>query len=864
MDFCVCAAQTEGVISKANIYASIRKKRIDQATRMKGPNNRSVTLNRATVAISQTIYDRRAIDCTDDKALVNSLNHLTYLTSSSTKVREAMIHDGAVERLVSILYECKDPKNNTESIMLAWKWVLALQCLVLIGTRGNEKMRKKLVDAGIIPILTTILDNYYHNMNLLNTKNNLSNQIISPNSPDFVHTNTPNFNNQHSLNNSNNNNNTTAATPVSASTNTNNSEMDTNHLDDQQNIERRNNIINQDLNPIMDDMDEYNDNDQDQINRDETNNVIITDDDQNISDVLRQVRTVVDDTSDTILNAENEIEKLLKNNIDRRNNDDCINTNRILCEEELELLTIVELIKCIQKLSDYECDSKNEISSLFNSNFKYVLNDSILSHELTNRIELSNLLSNSDFSNDIYSRAHNPAPRTFENGLIVPLQDDVIWSLQLLAFISKYTYLRHSLSSTHIINGLSVRKSNSPPPLEQDIISLNELDDIISDQQSFGIDLDSQPIINDNNTNNNNNDNINTINNNSSNNHNHIHNHNQPHNPTNQLLFSNDFINLNDSNQTFFDKKLNEQNQRLQTLKNLTDENDKGIVDDYFNILKTDSQLEKMKFLEKVRLNSVRLKHESLGKLKFKNKLIHEKRVKDYSKTWDYYESWDEFEKTVEESPIIDEDLKPLILLNLFPLIERFTVKQCFSSDINYWAGVVVRNANRRDEKMGGKRQCGNFYCGKWEDYPKQFSKCRRCKRTKYCSRECQTKAWTFHKHWCVPVNQSPNESSSSAHNHIHSTTQPQMGNAHNNDNNRETPREEFIGHVEEIIPRRAFNRNVTAVTADESSNIDADTSVSTNGPPTVPATAVSTDDVPTENDANAVDADGDVIDIDG
>ncbi|MBQ5154056.1 hypothetical protein EGM85_12450, partial [Macrococcus caseolyticus] len=60
-----------------------------------------------------------------------------------------------------------------------------------------------------------------------------------------------------------------------------------------------------------------------------------------------------------------------------------------------------------------------------------------------------------------------------------------------------------------------------------------------------------------------------------------------------------------------------------------------------------------------------------------------------------------------------------------------------------------MRNFVRKDE--GGIRQCANFACGKWEQFPRQFAKCRRCKRTKYCSKSCQLKAWSMHRYWCAP-----------------------------------------------------------------------------------------------------------------
>ena len=82
---------------------------------------------------------------------------------------------------------------------------------------------------------------------------------------------------------------------------------------------------------------------------------------------------------------------------------------------------------------------------------------------------------------------------------------------------------------------------------------------------------------------------------------------------------------------------------------------------------------------------------------------------------------------------------------NIFPLVEKFTVRH-HSKDMQYWACVVMRNLCRKDDARGGIRQCANYECGKWEEFTRQFAKCRRCRRTKYCSKECQRQSWSMHR----------------------------------------------------------------------------------------------------------------------
>lgn len=85
---------------------------------------------------------------------------------------------------------------------------------------------------------------------------------------------------------------------------------------------------------------------------------------------------------------------------------------------------------------------------------------------------------------------------------------------------------------------------------------------------------------------------------------------------------------------------------------------------------------------------------------------------------------------------------------NIFPLVEKFTVRH-HTKDMRYWACVVMRNLCRKDDTRGGIRQCAYYQCGKWEEFQRQFAKCRRCRRTKYCSKDCQKSAWVYHRHWC-------------------------------------------------------------------------------------------------------------------
>ncbi|KAJ7637017.1 hypothetical protein FB45DRAFT_742651 [Roridomyces roridus] len=104
----------------------------------------------------------------------------------------------------------------------------------------------------------------------------------------------------------------------------------------------------------------------------------------------------------------------------------------------------------------------------------------------------------------------------------------------------------------------------------------------------------------------------------------------------------------------------------------------------------------------------------------------------------------------------------PAFETNVFSLVERFTFRPSSSEtdlpnppprlpqEIQYWAGVIMRNACRKDDSRGGIRQCARMLCGRWEEYPREFAKCRRCRKAKYCGKECQSTAWSEgHRFWC-------------------------------------------------------------------------------------------------------------------
>ncbi|PWN54452.1 hypothetical protein IE53DRAFT_365450 [Violaceomyces palustris] len=133
---------------------------------MRESNFSNPAQNKACVCISAAVYDRRAIDCTATLPLINSLNHLAYLTSTSPRIREMVTLDGGLERLIRILRTVpKTPSSTSRSISVKemqaiWKWSLAFQCVVNIGVRGSENVRTRVVEAGMVPVTVKVLESF--------------------------------------------------------------------------------------------------------------------------------------------------------------------------------------------------------------------------------------------------------------------------------------------------------------------------------------------------------------------------------------------------------------------------------------------------------------------------------------------------------------------------------------------------------------------------------------------------------------------------------------------------------------------------------------------------------------------------------
>lgn len=655
---------------------------------MRDTNFRSIPFNRASVSITAALYDKRALDCTSDRPLIYSLNHLIYLASSSARVRETLTSDGGIERLAAILRECivdqstkkvfKTPaEEESFKFFAAWKWTLAFQCMVFISTRGSEDIRRRVVSCGILPIIATVLKNYieiskfkpmrgkliffflhfFVNVRFYTVKSDSDIFSIGCSTaanlihivPIFLHcldtrltlllvphnsNSTPDATSQrrnlafrafqspanqlnptpadnshrHSHGNTTNNNNTTATT-------TNNNTFLHRPFNQQVRNPRlgNSNILS-------------------------SNASIVS----SVAPSLVSTATTASSESDSLMLAESAptISDPMPSIISDSSTATAGPSSASSTENDTNMT-----------LSQLELPNHNQTNSSETLN----VNLNTTSPQETQPLEQPTLRESPNTTprqatftytpTDLYrymQRDHlslSP-PRIFMNGKIVPCEFDIIWSLEILAFVSKYAYLREVLQTTHLIPAMTITYEDLYAEQRIEVRSP-------ADEPAFEeMDVDQDPC-------------------------------------------SGTCQQYESTHANYVD----------------TDDDDDDMPD---------------------------------------------------SQSRYDYDSYD-FEC---EQDIDGDFMGPT--RNIFSIVELFTDRR-FSNEIQYWAGVIMRNSCRRDDSKGGIRQCASFECGKWEEYPKQFAKCRRCKRTKYCSKQCQLKSWNYHRNWCVPPNHSSRASATSS-----------------------------------------------------------------------------------------------------
>lgn len=778
---------------------------------MRDSNYRSIINNRAAVTITTSLYDRRALDVTADKPLVNSLNHLTYLVSLSAKVRETLLNDGGIERLVEILHECHNSTfnvqdnifNSEKKLLTAWKWTLAFQCLVLIGTRGTEKIRQKVVRAGMLPIIATVLDNYMNlhgvNFGVLPSLSGAQ-PVCAYVHPRFAeHTETPTVAPHFFADDGNFMNIRYPGDRAGADA------SNQSPLAEEGAAQNAHNGINQ--NTVNVSQNTVNGNQ----SREAAPSVPMGQSIQNFPQPMQQnlqqglpenihsslapdakiasvYNTYFNDSHMNSLTSEDydmlsvdQLFKIIRGNVNLAPTGETgLATGRSSVNNDIRRRCLI--VSIIKKLREKKKDEFPEHDGLDGSEYDMdnnlqFLTDLYLQDEKSTHI-----------SNVIDSKI---APRNFTaTGVVMPRDDDVVWCLQLLAYISKYPYLKEVLQNTHLIVDMSIRHKQmrlfseremkskmrnslamtsrqtlvprsrkgrpfSPATLPHSSATMTSGDTYI---QRFNPSPSSSPQM------------LSELN---------IHDEN--------FDLSEDKFNLYDKPEDdglTEDAEADDEYDDDEDSDHRNKEDDKD-VDDYLAKLEDEKRTTDLNQLYDLIIDAESIVNDldrelALFRISDKinshieaecqvlsNTIIDErlKQKKYLSEKWNY-ETYKHFDIDDDDDDLKeDRDYDQLLVeykkVNLFPMVERFTFLA--GTDMYYWSGVIMRNSCRRNDFKGGVRQCGNLECGKWEKYPREFSKCKKCKRTKYCSRECQMRAWHCHKNWCVPSNSSTGSTATTA-----------------------------------------------------------------------------------------------------
>jgi len=580
--------------------------------------------NRASVGITTALYDRRALDCTSTLPLVNSLNHLAYLTTSSPRIREILTIDGGIERLVYLL-KC----GKTKDMMDTWKWSLAFQCVVNVAVRGSdakgadnrgsESIRTRVVEADIVPVVTTILDNYMQVVDRIRTRQEEMEKqrkeaTKRPSSSDASSSLTADVNAARLYRNRNTHASLDGASDAPFATHVpiiniqtaNMFETELPRLSDTPPPPPRapsHNVVNRAiLNSHQEPIDRpgngwltiqafggYQPASPSQPNTPSTPQPL------NRLPVLTTrypTRRRSASAGYLLPVTTHQQDPSMSGDSDDGDNSPPRTTDNGPPPESVDVDIAVREPSLLGDATarptlpdpDVTGDDEAETFSITHRS----INGSII-EPATTPVEALDMspaapfglideTHHTDIQTSIFSnRAQGPSLFS-----CMPRDEDVIMALQLLAYVSKYCNLRSYFEHTHLVP----------------------------------------------------------------------------------------------------------------KLKNARD----------------------LQILEMQDAHVVPLMEEDLP--------AEEDNDDEYCHPEDY---------------------------NIFPLVEKFTVRH-HSSDMNYWACVVMRNLCRKDKSRGDIRQCAYWKCGKWEEFARQFAKCRRCRQTKYCSKYCQKASWCFHRHWCEPA----------------------------------------------------------------------------------------------------------------
>ncbi|RDA89502.1 hypothetical protein CP533_4151 [Ophiocordyceps camponoti-saundersi (nom. inval.)] len=607
-------------------------------------------VNKASVGITTALYDRRALDCTSTLPLINSLNHLAYLTTSSARIRDILTVDGGIERLVCILKH-----GRSKDMMGMWKWNLAFQCVVNIGVRGTENVRTRVVEADMVPVIATILDNYIKVIDKCREKAEEASQ--------------KQMREHHHRRSRTHEHHASPKASPSFPNRAGRTELD-------QRSSRRHGPPPIDISATYAGP-------------------------SNVTGLSNASATPPTTFASTL---ERPISTSSRQSHGSRGLSGMLSSTAVSNHSVHSLATGSLGIEVADGWNRSEHESER-LASMLPFGPTYVASQP---NSPTTPLPPPQLQSPT-----VRPIAHNtdrPRRRPSIRHQNSMAEHDDLHADSLPSDESQDAEMTGTAESAVGIQDISMEDSETL--LAGASLQLTHPTESEAHHDAAAFDIthrgaSSDGIMRGNNTN--------------------------P-TPVPSMGVSPNRTTLvapprpNGTNPAVPRYLLDRQMMpNSQTLTAMPREED---------------------VLMSLQLLAYVSKYCGLRSYFQKSHLVPKLAI---GKDFEFVEG-NESELKERESHIDEEYLLPNNF-NLFPLVEKFTVRY-HSTDMQYWAGVVMRNLCRKDDTRGGIRQCAFHQCGKWEEYTRQFAKCRRCRRTKYCSKECQKCAWAFHRHWCVAASQ--------------------------------------------------------------------------------------------------------------
>ncbi|KAJ5327327.1 zinc finger protein [Penicillium brevicompactum] len=608
-------------------------------------------VNKASVNITTTLYDRRALDCTSTLPLINSLNHLAYLTTSSARIRDILTVDGGVERLICILKE-----GRSKDLMEMWKWSLAFQCVVNIGVRGSEGVRTRVVEADVVPVIATILSNYIKVVDKVRSRDSPESDKSDKSDKQSSTRETKSSSSQE---------------PSARSTPMDIESQPESHTQSESHHRRQ-------APPSI------------EIPRPFHQDSQPTDSDaMDITSPPRAPRTSPPERSTFAQESHN-----------HRANDGRLPRTGHRLRPMQPLATAVPSMESTDGFGLRPVHDTERLPSMLPG-----LQTGIVSQPDSPTTPSGPLHSQSRSLPQAIAARQRPAIRQQQsgsgesddaNGEDLTMDDSAMGQptetivglpnrMELDNVEGGENTMLDNVSPAHGLTVTDPSEEEGPEVETFNITHRSTVDGSIinngNTQNTGGLGLSPTQATN------------------------------NPNSPT--LAPTPYALYLRDRSAPAAQSVLTAMPRDEDVLMSLQL---LAYISKYCNL---------RSFFQFSHL---------VPKLKIDRELPLLDENPDACSSDEMCEEENEY--------LLPDDV------NIFPLVEKFTVRH-HSKDMQYWACVVMRNLCRKDEARGGIRQCAYFKCGKWEVFQRQFAKCRRCRRTKYCSKECQKSAWVYHRHWC-------------------------------------------------------------------------------------------------------------------